>query len=604
MRLNCIIKHWQAAGKKIPPGFKERVRRAEALFFYHPVYDPISRSITHFCPATMNDTNLGGSISTSSASPRAAPSQSGPPMISPSELYALGNFDDITSGVPEGMNVSIADICEGILSRADFTAIEPILPWEIHRIANLTQRVSPTMLKSSSWSLRRNLSSILRDQFPPVLPSSNSNNNNSNNNNNNRGGGANSSQSAGQLNRSFSIHSSTVTKQNSINNLFEKAGSAPISLMKSSSSSLLFRSRSDPAKAVSHESSSIVKAAHGSLNSLWKDDSGVSSKTTVQTSGQIKFQSDAPCQHDNNRGSTVSVSVSASASAPVTAVNKDSEIFNLVSDDDEDDSVMALSEAPDSVSFMKDDDFYEMEYISSSETEEASIDPLEVEALHTHTPHSPSRKPLAVISSNVIDLRSNSVETLGKSKHALTLGQCLSAESPESNNKCANKIETSAQPSMTDSLSQDILGGMCTPPFNREFSNSSFVDCLTVDAPAVRLLDTSDAATCMDEAGVDSPLPGSGQEDGDIFELVSKPSSLSERSAQEMSSGVDVDVLLTINSFACNPVAVEVLCHKRKASEMLKLPGVLINADPKSKRKKTGKTMTVASIKSFFSTIQ
>lgn len=160
-RLESIVNFWNISGKKVPIGFLERVRRAELLFFYHLVYDPRTKAIVHFLPPRLQ------------GSPGASSGTSVSPILSPDLIAVLGSADELlrpNGGCQPPSDATVADICEGRMCRVDFSPIYPILPWEYPELAALADHIPRTSMKSASWSLRRNLMTILKDQMQTKSP--------------------------------------------------------------------------------------------------------------------------------------------------------------------------------------------------------------------------------------------------------------------------------------------------------------------------------------------------------------------------------------------------------------------------------------------------
>lgn len=142
-----ITAHFRLAEKKIPDNYLQRVRKAEALIYFHPVYDPHRLCIVNFQPAVD-----GASISTV-------------PRIDPDELLKLGTAEDLLrefavfsadnhasfhmedslSSLPVLESPTIPEFCQGQISLKDFSVIQPCYPWD-----NPTLRQAPT--KSKEWA--------------------------------------------------------------------------------------------------------------------------------------------------------------------------------------------------------------------------------------------------------------------------------------------------------------------------------------------------------------------------------------------------------------------------------------------------------------------
>ena len=150
VRLGDITAHFRLAEKKIPDNYLHRVKKAEALIYYHPVYDPNRRCIVNFQPA-------GGALDGTSTAPR----------IDPAELHTLGTAEDLLrefsvfsadnhaslhmedslSSLPVLQVPTIPELCQGLISLKDFSVIQPCFPWD-----NSALRQAPT--KSKEWAGR------------------------------------------------------------------------------------------------------------------------------------------------------------------------------------------------------------------------------------------------------------------------------------------------------------------------------------------------------------------------------------------------------------------------------------------------------------------
>ena len=158
-RLVHIVRHLENAGYSIRSGYLERAIRVEALFYYHPVYDPLSKTIKNFTnPNIMSCCNGRSPPSSPPASQASSPnaiaanrtpgSAAAPkkqtcrnPLVDLADLLRLGTEEDIlTSSAPPG--VTLQDICEGNCSYQDFSRIEPMLPWERPEVRALSNHES------------------------------------------------------------------------------------------------------------------------------------------------------------------------------------------------------------------------------------------------------------------------------------------------------------------------------------------------------------------------------------------------------------------------------------------------------------------------------
>ena len=146
VRLGDITAHFRLAEKKIPENYLQRVRKAEALIYFHPVYDPHRRCIVNFQPAAAD-------VATTA------------PRIDHEELLKLGTAEDLLrefavfsadnhasfhmedslSSLPVLDPPSIAEFCQGQISLKDFSVIQPSYPWD-----NPILRQAPT--KSKEWA--------------------------------------------------------------------------------------------------------------------------------------------------------------------------------------------------------------------------------------------------------------------------------------------------------------------------------------------------------------------------------------------------------------------------------------------------------------------
>ena len=148
VRIERICKWFRANGRNVPESYRERAVRAEALFFYQPVYSPISKTIVNFMSprldsGVINADNSDGSLVL--------------PVISNDELSRLGGEKQVLNGAPGAevgtTPVSIRDVCEGLICYQTFMLINPRYPWDSKQVKNTSS--------SSGWAIRKKLMSVL-----------------------------------------------------------------------------------------------------------------------------------------------------------------------------------------------------------------------------------------------------------------------------------------------------------------------------------------------------------------------------------------------------------------------------------------------------------
>lgn len=167
--------------------------RTEALYYYHPVYDPTTKTIKHFSTPNIMPCSSGKTPPSSPLSQPPLPCDANlisplsrnvvssmSPLIAPSDLSKLGALDSFLTNAPQ--EVTLQDICEGRISHRDFELITPMLPWERPEVRALvsahpctpSRTALPTQSprnKSSCWLNRSHLMKMLASISEPIASS-------------------------------------------------------------------------------------------------------------------------------------------------------------------------------------------------------------------------------------------------------------------------------------------------------------------------------------------------------------------------------------------------------------------------------------------------
>jgi hypothetical protein len=156
-RLIHIVRQLQAEGFEVPCGYLERLLRAETLYFYHPVYDPMNKTLQPFAEpnllslttATAAAFSTGGSISSTC------------PLIDQQELLKLSL--DTALLEKASLTVSPVDLFEGHRCIETFAPIVPRLPWDhpdLRPPAHMS-RSKEGRLRHGVWATRQSLMKCL-----------------------------------------------------------------------------------------------------------------------------------------------------------------------------------------------------------------------------------------------------------------------------------------------------------------------------------------------------------------------------------------------------------------------------------------------------------
>jgi hypothetical protein len=533
-RLNYIVKHWQSIGKKIPPGYKDRVRRAELLFYYHPVYDPVEQRIVYFSRYSCDDEANGHHL----------------PVATADELSILGGESDILSNAPNNYAGGVADVCEGRVSRIDFSAIQPVLPWEVPAVAALSHRIPQASQKSASWGLRRNLSNILRDSGVVAAAPS----------------------------RGTSAVFGGAQKMRPAASSFQASPSGPVSLMASSGQSL---------------SAKLGRPANGTTESV------LARRATVPNISSKAMESETINLQRSKLFRTSTSAIPAVVQEPCGSIapgfkpipmteearRVSQDIFDLVSDDDcsrFSDKESVASKVDDSIIFS---------FHSNQSTFAELVED------HEECSRSIGRSPLAVVS----DSRLNELEfnyNSGDDSPFRYSSKVRIASTFTAKIDCT--IDSDPKIDSADVRLKSLDVGMWTPPVNRDVSNSSFIDCSQTVKPLLEIMesDSNGGNTCDENVMIIKSVIEEVSVDNTTSISVSSSFNRDVSDVCAPESSGDVNDLLLSRPGVLGDSS---LSNKRKLSEISRIQSVIISADPRgSKRKKTGKTMTVASIKSFF----
>ena len=163
LRLKKICDYFKLTGKRVVDTYLPRILRAEQLFYYHPVFNPYSDSITHFTAPMMSEgleaTPLGGG--------GGVVAECAGPTITEAELFRLGadpdeiltiSKKDSLGGSPTNIapaaESTIRDVCRGHISIKDGQRIPSRYPWECAELAHRRGN-------SSGWYARRSLMQVL-----------------------------------------------------------------------------------------------------------------------------------------------------------------------------------------------------------------------------------------------------------------------------------------------------------------------------------------------------------------------------------------------------------------------------------------------------------
>ena len=159
-RIHKICSAHQQKGKKdkqktLPVGYLDRARRAEHLFFYQLVYDPIDDCLKPF--STQGDTECYSTIDKEDTDWL--------PPASEEDLRRVGTHADVMSladinpsagGVGLGDLLTPRDVCTGLRSWRDGTSIPRGFPWELDRsLGELPARAGGILRNCShAWHTR------------------------------------------------------------------------------------------------------------------------------------------------------------------------------------------------------------------------------------------------------------------------------------------------------------------------------------------------------------------------------------------------------------------------------------------------------------------
>ena len=152
------MSHFRLSEKKVPPSYLQRLKKAEALIYFHPVYDPQSRCIVNF----QSSENKAGSRV---------------PLIDQEELLKLGTAEDLLrefavfsadnnrslhmedsrTSLSVPVPPSVWEFCEGRVSLRDFGPIAPCYPWDLQPSLRQAPPRTAEFAPWFAWTLRRKL---------------------------------------------------------------------------------------------------------------------------------------------------------------------------------------------------------------------------------------------------------------------------------------------------------------------------------------------------------------------------------------------------------------------------------------------------------------
>jgi hypothetical protein len=160
LRLKKICDFFKLSGKKVVDTYVPRLLKAEQLFYYHPVFNPLSGTVEHF--TTPSSDSVPGSAPEISALEL---SRLG---ADPCEVLSVARKDSSPGGRlqasadPADPPLTVTDVCRGYYSIKDHSSILPRYPWEVYRDGRLV--TMPADGKTTGWYMRRTLMGALKEQ--------------------------------------------------------------------------------------------------------------------------------------------------------------------------------------------------------------------------------------------------------------------------------------------------------------------------------------------------------------------------------------------------------------------------------------------------------
>jgi hypothetical protein len=160
LRLKKICDFFKLSGKKVVDTYVPRLLKAEQLFYYHPVFNPLSDTVEHFTTPSSNSV------------PGSAPEISALELsrlgADPCEVLSVARKDSSPGGRlqasadPADPPLTVTDVCRGYYSIKDHSSILPRYPWEVYQDGRLV--TMPADGKTTGWYMRRTLMGALKEQ--------------------------------------------------------------------------------------------------------------------------------------------------------------------------------------------------------------------------------------------------------------------------------------------------------------------------------------------------------------------------------------------------------------------------------------------------------
>jgi len=165
LRLSLLCQHFLASGKALGPTYLSRLQKAEALFHFHPVYNPVNQQVVNLLPAPCSSETPGK-----------------PPNITTKELLDLGTQEELLGYWRLGLgfvsdsedsllqapgdlaHTLTREVCEGLRSCRDGTPIPARFPWQ-GGVKGPAHGDGP-FTANHLWALRRTLSTSLGPGTP------------------------------------------------------------------------------------------------------------------------------------------------------------------------------------------------------------------------------------------------------------------------------------------------------------------------------------------------------------------------------------------------------------------------------------------------------
>jgi hypothetical protein len=160
LRLKKICDFFKLSGKKVVDTYVPRLLKAEQLFYYHPVFNPLSDTVEHFTTPSPN--------SVAGSAPEISALELSRLGVDPCEVLSVARKDSSPGGRlhacadPADPPLTVTDVCRGYYSIKDHSAIVPRYPWEVYQDGRLV--TMPADGKTTGWYMRRTLMGALKEQ--------------------------------------------------------------------------------------------------------------------------------------------------------------------------------------------------------------------------------------------------------------------------------------------------------------------------------------------------------------------------------------------------------------------------------------------------------